>query len=170
MRALFTPWRFSYLTAPASDGGCVFCVAAERSDRESTLTLFRDERVIVLMNRYPYSNGHLMVAPVEHTARLTDSTDDVLGALIRATAISQRILSEVYGPHGFNIGMNIGSAAGAGIADHYHMHIVPRWSGDSNFMTVTASTRLVPEELDVTFAKLSPRFAALASVPASRDE
>lgn len=161
MRALFTPWRFSYLTAPAPEPGCIFCAAVERDDCESTLTLFRSPRVLVMMNRYPYTNGHLMVAPVVHTAKLTDSTDDILDALIRTTAISQRILSEVYCPHGFNIGMNIGSAAGAGIADHYHMHIVPRWGGDSNFMTVTASTRLVPEELGVTYAKLRPRFEAL---------
>lgn len=161
MRTLFTPWRFAYLTAPAPEEGCIFCLAAECADRASTLTLYRDTHVIVLMNRYPYTNGHLMVAPIEHTARLTDSSEEVLGALIRTTAVSQRILSEAYGPHGFNIGMNIGTAAGAGIADHYHMHIVPRWGGDSNFMTVTASTRLVPEDLSVTFEKLSPRFAAL---------
>ncbi len=163
MRTLFTPWRFAYLTAPAPEDGCIFCIAAENADRESTLTLYRDDRVVVLMNRYPYTNGHLMVAPVAHTARLTDSSGDVLDALIRTTAVSQRILSEVYGPHGFNIGMNIGTAAGAGIADHYHMHIVPRWGGDSNFMTVTASTRLVPEDLGVTFEKLKARFAALDS-------
>jgi ATP adenylyltransferase len=161
MRTLFTPWRFSYLTAPAPESGCIFCAAVERDDRDATLTLYRDAHVLVMMNRYPYTNGHLMVAPVAHTAKLTDSTDDVLTALIRTTAVSQRILSEVYGPHGFNIGMNIGSAAGAGIADHYHMHIVPRWGGDSNFMTVTASTRLVPEDLGVTYAKLRDRFEAL---------
>lgn len=165
MRTLFTPWRFAYLTAPAPEPGCIFCAAAERDDREATLTLYRGSRVLVMMNRFPYTNGHLMVAPVGHTAKLTDSTDDVLTALIRTTAVSQRILSEVYGPHGFNIGMNIGSAGGAGIADHYHMHIVPRWGGDSNFMTVTASTRLVPEELGVTYAKLLPRFEALDGGP-----
>ncbi|MBI2213704.1 MAG: HIT domain-containing protein [Acidobacteria bacterium] len=161
MRTLFTPWRFAYLTAPAPDNGCIFCVAAARDDREATLTLYRDDDVIVMMNKFPYTNGHLMVAPVVHTARLTDSSDEILAALIRTTAVAQRILSEVYGPHGFNIGMNIGSAAGAGIADHYHMHIVPRWGGDSNFMTVTAATRLVPEDLGVTFAKLRPRFGSL---------
>jgi len=151
------------LTAPAPEPGCIFCAAVERSDRESTLTLYRDSHVVVLMNKFPYTNGHLMVAPVAHAAKLTDSSDDALSALIHTTAISQRILSEVYGPHGFNIGMNIGAAGGAGIADHYHMHIVPRWGGDSNFMTVTASTRLVPEELSVTWAKLLPRFEALAA-------
>lgn len=161
MRTLFTPWRFAYLTAAAPENGCIFCSAAARDDLESTLTLYRDSRIVVMMNKYPYTNGHLMVAPVAHTAKLIESSDEVLLALIRATATAQRILSDVYGPHGFNIGMNIGSAAGAGIADHYHMHIVPRWGGDSNFMTVTASTRLVPEDLGVTYAKLRPRFDAL---------
>lgn len=161
MRTLFTPWRFAYLTAPAPEPGCIFCAAAARDDRDATLTLYRDAQVIVMMNKFPYTNGHLMVAPVAHTAKLTESSDEVLVALIRTTAVAQRILSEVYGPHGFNIGMNIGSAAGAGIADHYHMHIVPRWGGDSNFMTVTASTRLVPEDLGVTYEKLRPRFDGL---------
>lgn len=158
------------MTAAAPEPGCIFCIAAAGDDRESTLTLLRDAHVIVMMNKFPYTNGHLMVAPVAHTAKLTDSSDDVLGALIRTTAVAQRILSDVYGPHGFNIGMNIGSAAGAGIADHYHMHIVPRWGGDSNFMTVTASTRLVPEELDVTYRKLKPRFDALAAAVRAHDE
>jgi ATP adenylyltransferase len=126
-----------------------------------TLTLFRSDDALVMMNRYPYTNGHLMVAPVAHEALLFDSRDDSLRALIRLTAEAQRILSDVYHPDGFNIGMNFGQVAGAGVADHYHMHIVPRWSGDANFMTVTSSTRLVPEELVVTYDKLLPRFAAI---------
>ena len=101
-----------------------------------------------MLNRYPYTNGHLMVAPIAHEARLFDSADRSLRALIRLTAEAQRILSDVYRPDGFNVGMNFGQVAGAGVADHYHLHIVPRWGGDSNFMTVTARTRLVPEELE----------------------
>ena len=111
-----------------------------------------------MLNRYPYTNGHLMVAPVAHEARLFESSDASLRALIRLTAEAQRILSDVYHPDGFNVGMNFGTVAGAGVADHYHLHIVPRWGGDSNFMTVTAQTRLVPEELDVTYDKLAPHF------------
>jgi len=130
-------------------------------DTRQTLTLYRNERALVMLNRYPYTNGHLMVAPVAHEARLFESSDDSLQALIRLTADAQRILSDVYHPDGFNIGMNFGTPAGAGVADHYHVHIVPRWTGDSNFMTVTAETRLVPEELDVTFDKLRPRFGEL---------
>src|ERR1700720_5024816 len=160
MEILYTPWRYAYLTAPKSGQppGCIFCIAATSDDTRATLTLYRDIRALVMLNRYPYTNGHLMVAPIAHDARLFDSSDDSLRALIRLTAESQRILSDVYHPDGFNVGMNFGQVAGAGVPDHYHMHIVPRWSGDSNFMTVTARTRVVPEELDVTFDKLLPHF------------
>lgn len=160
MDILFTPWRFSYLTSPKREqpAGCIFCVAATSKKPRETLTLWRNDEALVMLNRYPYTNGHLMVAPVAHEARLFESSDLALGALIRLTAEAQRILSDVYRPDGFNVGMNFGEVAGAGVADHYHMHVVPRWGGDSNFMTVTAQTRLVPEELDVTYDKLLPRF------------
>ena len=159
MQILFTPWRYSYLTAPKNDApGCIFCSAAAASDPRETLTLLRTDDALVMLNRYPYTNGHLMVAPIAHEARLFDSTEGSLSALIGLTAAAQRILSDVYHPDGFNVGMNFGQIAGAGVADHYHMHIVPRWSGDSNFMTVTAQTRLVPEDLEVTFDKLAPLF------------
>jgi ATP adenylyltransferase len=151
------------LTSPKSDGPkpCIFCAAASAQNPKDTLTLFRNELALVMLNRYPYTNGHVMVAPIAHQARLFDSTDSSLRALIRLTAEAQRILADVYRPDGFNIGMNFGEVAGAGVTDHYHMHIVPRWTGDSNFMTVTARTRLVPEELDVTYDKLQPRFSAI---------
>jgi ATP adenylyltransferase len=160
METLFTPWRYPYVTSPKSEksGECIFCIAAKSDKVRETLTLYRDERALVMLNRYPYTNGHLMVAPIAHHARLFESSDESLRSLIRLTAESQRILSDVYHPDGFNIGMNFGQVAGAGIADHYHVHIVPRWSGDSSFMTVTARTRLVPEELDVTFDRLQPHF------------
>ena len=163
MHVLFTPWRFPYLTAPKSPTppGCIFCIAAEDPERRETLTLFRGTQALVMMNRYPYTNGHLMVAPIAHEARLFDSSDASLGALIRLTAEAQRILADVYKPEGFNVGMNFGQIAGAGFADHYHMHIVPRWGGDTNFMSVTAQTRLVPEDLGVTFDKLRPHFEAI---------
>ncbi|HEX7151055.1 MAG TPA: HIT domain-containing protein [Thermoanaerobaculia bacterium] len=151
------------MTAPKSGqpSGCIFCIAAGGGVSRDTLTLHRDEHALVMMNRYPYTNGHLMVAPIAHEARLFESRDESLRALIRLTAEAQRILSDVYRPDGFNVGMNFGTVAGAGVADHYHMHIVPRWSGDSNFMTVTAQTRLVPEELDATYDKLVPHFREL---------
>ncbi len=141
--------------------GCIFCNAAASADARETLTLFRSDRALVMLNRYPYTNGHLMVAPVAHEARLFESSDSDLRALIRLTADAQRILSDVYKPDGFNIGMNFGQSAGAGVIDHYHLHVVPRWSGDSNFMTVTARTRLVPEDLDTTYDKLLGPFETL---------
>lgn len=163
MDILFTPWRYSYLTSPKPDQApaCIFCVAASSENTRETLTLYRSASAVVMMNRYPYTNGHLMVAPVAHEARLYESRDSSLRALIRLTAEAQRILSDVYRPDGFNVGMNFGQVAGAGIADHYHLHIVPRWNGDSNFMTVTAQTRLVPEDLGGTYDKLAPHFLDL---------
>lgn len=163
MEILFTPWRYSYLTSPRSESqaGCIFCIAATSNDKRQTLTIFRNDDALVMLNRYPYTNGHLMVAPVAHEARLFESTPPSLHALIRLTAEAQRILSDVYHPDGFNVGMNFGQVAGAGVADHYHMHVVPRWGGDTNFMTVTARTRLVPEELEVTFDKLEPLFRGI---------
>jgi len=160
---LFTPWRFSYLTSPKGDQppGCIFCIAAASDDVRATLTVFRTRDALVMLNRYPYTNGHLMIAPVAHESRLFDSADRSLKALIRLTAEAQRILSDVYCPDGFNVGMNFGQVAGAGVADHYHLHIVPRWNGDVNFMTVTAQTRLVPEDLEATFDKLVPHFRDL---------
>lgn len=154
------------MTAPKGDRpdgpqGCIFCIAATTDDARSTLTVFRTDAAVVMLNRFPYTNGHLMVAPVAHEARLFESADRSLKTLIRLAAEAQRILSDVYRPDGFNVGMNFGQVAGAGVADHYHLHVVPRWSGDVNFMTVTADTRLVPEELDVTFDKLVPHFAEL---------
>jgi ATP adenylyltransferase len=160
---LFTPWRFDYLTQPRPDtrAACFFCEAGRREPSEELLTLYIGERVLVMLNRFPYTNGHLMVAPRSHDALLHQSEKSILCDLIAAAAEGQRILSTVYGPDGFNIGMNFGSTAGAGVSDHYHLHVVPRWSGDHNFMSVTASTRIVPEALDVTWSKLRPKFAEL---------
>ncbi|HVE72447.1 MAG TPA: HIT domain-containing protein [Thermoanaerobaculia bacterium] len=148
------------MTSPKGDQppGCIFCIAADSDDVRGTLTVFRSSDALVMLNRYPYTNGHLMIAPVAHEARLFDSADQSLKALIRLAAEAQRILSDVYRPDGFNVGMNFGQVAGAGVADHYHLHVVPRWSGDVNFMTVTAQTRLVPEDLEATFDKLVPHF------------
>ncbi len=139
---------------------CFFC-AANHNERRSSLVLFSNDQLIIILNRYPYTNGHLMVAPRDHTADLCGSSDPLLFSLMKATAVSQRILSDVYQPDGFNIGMNLGSAAGAGVADHYHLHVVPRWGGDANFMSTTGDTRMIPEELAVTFDRLQPLFQDL---------
>jgi ATP adenylyltransferase len=155
---LFAPWRYEYLVAERPDG-CIFCEAAASKNDEESLVVFRGRRVFVLLNRYPYTNGHLMVAPYEHQARLSDSEAATLSELVTTVARAEKILSEEYRTDGLNIGVNLGSAAGAGVSDHYHVHIVPRWKGDTNFMTVTGDVRVVPEELSVTLRRLAPRFA-----------
>jgi len=159
---LFAPWRYEYLVADKQDG-CIFCEAAASPDDDASLVVFRGERVFVLLNRYPYTNGHIMVAPLSHEAWFSDSPAETLEELIAVIARSEKILVSAFKTDGLNVGVNFGSAAGAGVAGHYHVHIVPRWSGDTNFMSVTAGVRVVPEELAVTRGRLVPLFARAAS-------
>ena len=156
---LFAPWRYEYLVAEKSNG-CIFCRAAASDDEEESLVVYRGRRVFVLLNRYPYTNGHLMVAPYEHLPRLSDSGVETLNELVSTVARGEKILIENYRTDGLNIGINLGSAAGAGVEDHYHVHLVPRWSGDTNFMTTAGGVRVVPEELSVTRRRLAPLFEA----------
>ncbi len=156
---LFAPWRYEYLVAEKSTG-CIFCRAAASENEEDSLVVYRGPRVFVLLNRYPYTNGHLMVAPYEHRSRLSDSGAETLSELISTVARGEKILIDSYRTDGLNIGINLGSAAGAGVEDHYHVHLVPRWSGDTNFMTVAGGVRVVPEELSVTRRRLAPLFEA----------
>jgi ATP adenylyltransferase len=158
---LFAPWRYEYLVSDKTQD-CIFCDAAAAPDRDESLVVFRGEQVFGLLNRYPYTNGHLMIAPYAHEAWLSDSSGETLSELIEAVARAQKILLDFYRADGVNVGVNLGSAAGAGIADHYHVHVVPRWKGDTNFMTVTGDVRVVPEELLETRRKLEPLFAATA--------
>lgn len=151
------------MTSEKSDEDCIFCRAARSGPSLETLTLATTDDSVVMMNRYPYTNGHVMIAPVAHESRLYETSDGRLSELIRLTAHVQRLLSDEYRCDGFNIGMNFGEAAGAGVADHYHIHVVPRWNGDSNFMGVTASTRIVPEDLEVTWNKLRKRLEGLGA-------
>jgi ATP adenylyltransferase len=139
-------------------GGCIFCDAAASADGDDSLVVFRGERVFVLLNRYPYTNGHLMVAPYGHEGWLSSSSAETRNELIETIARAEKILVSAYRTDGLNVGINFGSAAGAGVADHYHVHVVPRWNGDTNFMTVTAGTRVVPEEPSATLARLKPLF------------
>jgi ATP adenylyltransferase len=154
---LFAPWRYEYLVSEKS-GPCICCAAAAADDEDS-LVVHRGAEVFVLLNRYPYTNGHLMVAPYRHVAWLSDSGETTLGELIRTVARAQKILVDNYHTDGLNVGINFGSAAGAGVADHYHVHVVPRWSGDTNFMTVAGDVRVVPEDLQQTRRRLAPLFA-----------
>jgi ATP adenylyltransferase len=141
---------------------CIFCEALARRDEESSLIVHEGKSVFTILNRYPYANGHVMVAPRAHEARLSESPPETLLELVREVSLAQDVLQEAYRPAGFNVGANFGRAGGAGVEDHYHFHVVPRWIGDVNFMNVTADTRVVPEELPVTRARLAAGFAELA--------
>jgi ATP adenylyltransferase len=142
---LFAPWRYEYLVSDKKSG-CIFCDAAASKEDDGSLVVHRGRRVFVLLNRYPYTNGHVMVAPYAHTAWLSDSDGATLSELIETVARAQKILVSHYRTDGLNVGINFGSAAGAGVADHYHVHVVPRWAGDTNFMTTFGGTRVIPED------------------------
>jgi ATP adenylyltransferase len=144
---------------------CVFCEALAREAGEPLL-LFRGRSCFVILNLYPYNNGHLMVVPNRHVATLADAFPDELAELMALTRHAEIALTEVYRPQGLNVGMNLGRPAGAGIADHLHVHVVPRWSGDTNFMSVVGNVRVLPEELDATAARLKPIFARLGPAAA----
>jgi ATP adenylyltransferase len=137
--------------------GCLFCVAPQMKDAEVYI-VYRGDLCYVILNRFPYNNGHLMIVPYAHVATPEKLDAHTLAELMALTQRSLRVLREAYGPEGFNLGMNIGEAAGAGITDHVHMHIVPRWAGDTNFMSTLGETRVIPERLDQTYERLRPLF------------
>ena len=150
---LWAPWRMEYLKAPKTDG-CPLCEALEH-DR---LILHRGELAFVIMNLYPYSNGHVMVAPIEHIAELHDLAPEVAAEIMELTTRSMAAIDKVSHPEGYNIGYNLGRAAGAGIASHLHQHVVPRWLGDTNFMPVLAGRKVIGELVQETLDKLKPVF------------
>jgi ATP adenylyltransferase len=154
---LWAPWRMAYIGGPRSEG-CLLCeLPRDNRDRES-LILHRGPRTYVVMNRYPYNNGHLMIVPYRHCADLGEiSTEDSL-ELMHESQRATRILHRLFAAEGFNVGMNLGKAAGAGIAEHVHVHVVPRWVGDTNFMPVLADTKVMPDYLEATYEKLVPFF------------
>lgn len=141
--------------------GCLFEPEGTASFDREALLLYRDTRTLVLLNRFPYTNGHLLVAPVRHVACLTELENDEQAALMAMLSKATKVIREVMQPDGFNVGCNLGEIAGAGIADHLHFHIVPRWDGDHNFMTVLAEVRSIPEHLSATFDRLLPAFQEL---------
>ncbi len=159
METIFTPWRYTYISESTDQEGCFFCRAASRPDDQETLVLWTTSHFLVMLNRYPYTNGHLMVAPVEHVADPQEGDVASRKEFWPLVLKAQRVLNKVYAPDGFNMGLNLGLAAGAGVPGHYHFHIVPRWKGDTNFMTVLGSVRLVPEEPEQVLEKLRPMFA-----------
>jgi ATP adenylyltransferase len=160
MERLWAPWRLEYIIADKTEG-CIFCVfPAQSNDREDRI-LHRGEHAFVIMNAFPYSNGHLLIAPYRHTADLSELSDEEGLEMMQLVGKSIRALREAFRPDGINVGVNQGTAAGAGIADHVHMHIVPRWNGDTNFMPVFAEVKVIPEALEATYDKLKPMFDRL---------
>jgi ATP adenylyltransferase len=153
MDYLWTPWRYQYIAA-AKDNGCIFCEAAKSQDDANTHIVLRGERNFIILNRFPYTSGHVMVVPYAHIPDLTASEPETLAEMMALAQRAQTALAAVYRPDGFNLGMNIGRAAGAGVAGHVHLHVLPRWWGDANFMTTVAETRVEPEELAVTYERL----------------
>lgn len=161
MERLWSPWRLAYVTGTKEDAGCIFCAALERGDDEP-LMIFRGRTCYVILNLFPYNNGHLMIVPNRHVGTLAAATGEELEELMRLTRRAEIALGEAYQPHGFNVGINLGRPAGAGVLDHLHMHVVPRWNGDTNFMPVVGNVRVLVEELPQTAAKLRPVFERLA--------
>jgi ATP adenylyltransferase len=156
MEKLWAPWRMEYVTEEKT-GECVFCSAPDKGIKES-LIVFEDALSIVRLNKYPYNNAHLLISPKTHKANLEDLTDEESIDLQRLLRHSVKVLKELFHPDGFNIGLNLGSAAGAGIKDHLHWHIVPRWNGDTNFMTAIGEITVIPEHILKTQERLIPYF------------
>jgi ATP adenylyltransferase len=154
---MWAPWRLDYIKA-AKEEGCVFCVKPAQDDDESTYIVHRGDESCVILNAFPYNNGHVMVAPFEHVASLEDLGEAAMLEMMTLTQRLMAVLRTVYGPEGFNIGANLGSAAGAGVGDHLHLHVVPRWSGDTNFMPVIGSTRVLPQSLADSYRALRTGF------------
>jgi ATP adenylyltransferase len=164
---LWSPWRFVYVTGTSRSSDCVFCEALTASP-QSALVIHRGDLCYVILNLYPYNNGHLMVVPNRHVGSLAEATGDELVELMELTRRAEIAVNEAYSPHGLNIGVNLGKAAGAGVLDHLHIHVVPRWNGDTNFMTVVGEVRVLPEELETSAARLRPIFERLAAQFAQR--
>jgi len=161
MDHLWSPWRFRYLAEPRKhDAGCVFCVIAESVEDEVNLVVHRGKLNFVVLNRYPYTSGHVMVIPYEHASSLAAIPAETAAEMMELTRQAESCIRSVYKPDGVNLGMNMGEAAGAGVAGHIHMHVLGRWFGDSNFMTTVGETRIIPEDLAHTWSRLSEAFSA----------
>jgi len=161
MEHLFSPWRLDYITGDKSTTGCVFCVRAHADSPPDPLVVFRGVTAYVVLNKYPYNNGHLLIVPYRHTPTVASLNADELQEMAVLMQRAELALREAYNPEGINLGINLGRPAGAGIVEHVHIHAVPRWNGDTNFMTVFGDTRVLPEDLASTAARLTPIFARL---------
>lgn len=158
MDHLWSPWRYRYVSTAEPTSACIFCAKSQENRDEQNLILYRGQRAFILLNLFPYTSGHLMIAPYSHVGTLEEADEATATELMLLTRASQARLRDVYRAPGFNVGMNIGSAAGAGIAGHIHMHVLPRWPGDVNFMTVVGETRVIPEDIGETYRRLLPVF------------
>jgi ATP adenylyltransferase len=154
MDYLWAPWRYRYIAEASKHDGCIFCDAVAANDDANTLIVLRAEKNFVILNRFPYTTGHVMVVPYAHTPDLSAAEPETLAEMMRLAQRVQTALETTYHPEGYNIGMNLGRAAGAGVIGHLHLHVLPRWAGDSNFMTVIGETRVGPEELSTTYERL----------------
>ena len=158
MDYLWSPWRYRYVAGQDLEVGCVFCRKMEETRDEENLVLYRGLNNFVLLNLYPYTSGHLMIAPYSHIGQLCLADDATWTELMHLTRKAEQAIQTAYRPEGINLGMNLGKSAGAGIADHIHMHVLPRWQADSNFISVIGETRVLPEALSDTYRKLKPLF------------
>lgn len=158
---IWAPWRMDYMMSEKTPG-CIFCEKPRQADDRANYLVWRGTAAFVMLNLYPYNNGHLMIIPYAHVASLTALNASQRADLLELTASSEAILRQTFRPAGFNIGLNLGAAAGAGIAEHLHIHIVPRWAGDTNFMTVISELRVLPQTLEQTYDLLLPHFQALS--------
>lgn len=157
MKVLWAPWRMGYILSE-KDQNCIFCPGADRTRDAERLILCVGERSLVMMNRFPYNNGHLLVAPLRHVPGLDDLNGKEMLDLLSTVRRAIKILKKVMAPEGFNVGLNLGHVAGAGVEEHMHFHIVPRWNGDTNYMTVLDDVRVIPEHIRNTYSKLRPDF------------
>ena len=160
MERIWAPWRMEYILDD-KPVGCIFCISEQPADDRQGLIIRRSSHSFVILNRYPYTNGHLLIAPYRHTAEMDDLTDAETLDMFANLRLCRSVLRRVAGPDGFNIGINLGKPAGAGLEDHIHIHIVPRWNGDTNFISVMADIRVMPENLLATYDNLLPEFQAL---------
>jgi len=169
MDKLFSPWRLRYIQAAGRSRrrGCVFCRAARKGSDRSNLVLLRGRLNFVILNKYPYNNGHMMIVPFAHVPSLQDAPVETLQEMMALAVRCEAALRAAYRPTGINLGMNLGRSAGAGIEEHFHLHIVPRWEGDTNFMSVVHSTRVIPESLQATYRRLRPLLVSRDGAPRS---
>ena len=154
MNYLWSPWRMEYILAPKTDEGCIFCNGLKQPDGPDNLIVHRGVKAFVMLNRYPYTSGHLMIVPYEHRSSLEMLEGESRAEVMELAARAVEVLQAVYLPQGFNLGMNIGNAAGAGISEHVHLHVVPRWVGDTNFMSSVSQVRVLPELLEETYRRV----------------